>query len=92
MTPGGDIHRAAQRAGRIQRGVNFNDHAVGNNALIDQLLGFCGGHFRNALAFAVQNAAHVGEQDQVCAQRCRQRRRRLVRIDVHQFALFGHAD
>ena len=56
------------------------------------VLGFCGGHFRNALAFAVQNAAHVGEQDQVRTQRCRQCSCRLVSVNVHQLALFGHAD
>ena len=92
MTPGGDINRTAQRARRIQRGVHFDDHAVGDDALRNQLLGFCRSHFRNALAFSVQNAAHVGEQDQVRTQRCRQCSCRLVSVNVHQLALFGHAD
>ena len=92
MTPGGDIHRSTERTGGIQRGIHFDDHPVGNNALGDQLFGFCRGHFRNALAFAIQNTAHIGEQDQVRAQRCRQCRRRLVRIHVHQLTLFGHPD
>ena len=32
------------------------------------------------------------ELDQIRAKRCRQCRRRLVSVDVHQLALFGHAD
>ncbi|MNC46435.1 hypothetical protein D3C75_954570 [compost metagenome] len=92
MTPGGDIHRAAKRAGSIQRRVHFHDHPVGDNALGDQLLCFLGSHLRDALAFAVQDTTHIREQDQVRAQRRRQSRCRLVSVDVHQQPFFGDAD
>ncbi|CSP54979.1 Uncharacterised protein [Shigella sonnei] len=53
---------------------------------------FRGGHFGNALPFAVENAADVGEQNQIRAQRCRQRRCRLVGIDVHQLPFVCYAN
>ncbi|AEW75839.1 hypothetical protein EcWSU1_04412 [Enterobacter ludwigii] len=92
VAPGGDVHRTSKRTRGIQRRIDFDDHAVGNNALLDKLFGFRRGHFRNTLAFAVENTAYVREQNQVRAQRSRQSRCRLVCIDVHQFALFGHPD
>ena len=50
------------------------------------------GSGRDALAFAVQNAAHVGEQNQIRAKGRRQRRCCLIGVNIHQLAFIGHAD
>ncbi len=86
MTPGSDIHRATQRPRSIESRIHFHNHPVGNNALVDKLLGFGRRHFGDTLAFAVQNTAHVRKQDQIGPQRRRQRGCRLIGVDVHQLA------
>ena len=92
MTPGGDIHRTTQRTRGIQRRIHLHDHAIGNNALFNQLFRFRCSHFGNTLAFTIQNTAYVREQDQIRTQRCRQRRCRLIGINVHQQSVFSNAN
>ncbi|VDZ81641.1 Uncharacterised protein [Salmonella bongori] len=92
MTPGSDIHRAAQRSRGVQSRIHFHNHPIGNNALVDQLFRFRGSHFSDTLAFTVQNTAHIRKQDQIGPQRRRQRRCRLIGIDVHQLTIFGYAN
>ena len=48
--------------------------------------------FGDTLAFAVQNTAHVGKQDQIGPQRRRQRGCRLIGVDVHQLTVVCYAN
>lgn len=59
VTPVGDINRTSERTCGVQRSVNFDDHAVGDDALIDQLFSTFRAHFRNTLTFAVEDTADV---------------------------------
>ena len=92
MTPGGDIHRTAQGTCGVKGRIHFNNHAVGDNPLLDQLLRFLGGHLGNTLSFTVEDTADIRQQDQIRPQGGRQRCRRLVSVDVHQLAFIGHPD
>lgn len=41
MAPAGDIHRAAEGAGRVERRIHLHHHTIGDDALRDQLFRFC---------------------------------------------------
>ena len=62
MTPEEGYPPGGPACGRIQRRVHFHYHAVSNNALLNQLFCFRGGHFGNALPFAVEECRFPGEQ------------------------------
>ena len=84
--------RTAQGTCGVKGRIHFNNHAISDNALLDQLLRFLGGHLGNALSFTVEDTADIRQQDQIRPQGGRQRCRRLVSIDVHQLAFIGHPD
>lgn len=64
MAPAGDIHRAAEGAGRVERRIHLHHHTIGDDALRDQLFRFCA-VISAMRCLAVEDATDVRQQDQI---------------------------
>ncbi|MOA10696.1 hypothetical protein D3C78_1305980 [compost metagenome] len=83
MAPTGDIYRATEGAGRIERRIHLHHHTISDDALGNQLFRFLRRHFCDALPFSVEDATDIRQQDQIRTQGGGQSRRRLIGVHIH---------
>ena len=77
----------------LDAGLDLRDHAAGNDALFLELLSLGHGQFRDQMAFLVQHARDIGQQQQAFgARRPGDGTRRRIGVDVIGLAPFTHTD